>query len=198
MKKILIVCKGHTNIAGAQLYLKHIASLFPKKDFELCFALWRADGLKFIEEISDICNTVVVEYDWRHLPFLRAFIQGWRLFREKKPELIIFNSPEDQILAPLWAAYLSRVPQKTLVVHWAQSENDMPLFSKKRLNIPIPSPWAIQTRLTRAMAYRLLNALIFVSHGTHRAYVKLYKVPDAKCHTIHNGVPVERFYQPQL
>lgn len=199
MKKILIVCKGHPHVAGAQLYLKQISALFPRQAFELCFALRPEDGLQFIDEISAQCITSTIAYDWRHLSFLKAFRMGVRLFRETKPDLIIFNSPEDRILAPVWAAWFSKVPKTILVVHWAQSRNDMPLFSRKRmLPFPIPSRFAFKTRLIRALSYRLLDALLFVSHGTRQAYTELYKVPETRCHTIHNGVHVARFDQPQL
>jgi glycosyltransferase involved in cell wall biosynthesis len=200
MRKVLIVCKGHAHVAGAQLYLQQIASLFPKDKFELCFALRPGDGLKFVEEIGRKCNVGVVDYDWRHLPFAACVSKGYRLFRETKPDLILFNSPEDPVLGPLWAAGFAKVPKKLMVVHWAQSETDLPLFSKnKRLwKIPMPSRYAITKRLVRALSYRLLDAVIFVSHGTRRAYASLYKVPEAKCHTIYNGVDAESYHRPSL
>jgi glycosyltransferase involved in cell wall biosynthesis len=199
MKKILIVCKGHRNIAGAQLYLKHICSLFRKKDVELYFALHRADGLKFIEAISEKSDTEIVEYDWRHLSFYRSFKAGLKICREVKPDLILFNSTEDQIFAPIWAAFIAKVPRRALVVHWAQAASDLPVFSKKLWAwFPVPSRYAIKKRLSRGFGYHTLDALVFVSRVTQDAYVKLYRVPRTKCHTIYNGVESGLYYRPQL
>lgn len=199
MQTIMIVCKGHRNIAGAQMYLKQIAPLFPKEAFVLHFALHRNDGLKFVEEISEKSRTAIVDYDWRHLPFLRAFAAGLKIFRTLKPDLVLFNSPEDRILAPVWAAFVAGVRRRVMVVHWAQSPDELPLFSRKRwAGWPVPSRYAIRTRLIRAIAYRTLNALIFVSQITRDAYVKLYKVPASRCHRIYNGVDTSAYHRPQL
>ncbi len=194
MKKILVVCKGHRNIAGAQLYLKQIAVIFPQRDYEIYFALQKSDGLRFIEEISSSCRTQIVDYDWRHLPFGISFKLARTIYSRIKPDLIIYNSSEDKILAPIWASRSFKSPKKVMIVHWAQSERDLPLFSKRRIaGIPIPSRYSIKTRAIRAQSYNALDHLVFVNQMTRRAYTKLYRLKPSKCTTIYNGVDLSAF-----
>lgn len=194
MKRILFVCKGHNNIAGAQLYLKHLSPLFPKKSHKLYFALQKKDGMRFIDEISMNCHTEVIEYDWRHFSFFRSFHTARAVYKSIEPDLIIFNSSEDEILAPVWASRFSKKAKKIMIVHWAQSENDLPLFSgKKILKLPVPSRYAIKKRVLRAQSYRTLDHMIFVNHMTRKAYLNLYRLNRSKCTTIYNGVDISIF-----
>jgi glycosyltransferase involved in cell wall biosynthesis len=198
MRRILFICKGHSNVAGAQLYLKHLSPIFSKNSYELYFALKKNNGMRFIEEISMNCHTHSIEYDWRHLGFLRSFHEGRAIFKKVQPDLIVFNSAEDEILAPIWASRFTKKSKKVMIVHWAQSEKDLPIFSgKRKLKIPIPSRYAIKKRLIRAWSYQALDHLIFVNQMTRSAYLKLYRLNRSKCTTIYNGVDFSDFYNTE-
>ncbi len=193
-KRILTVCKGHQNIAGAQLYLKQIASLFPRSRYELHYGLRKADGLKVFEEIAKDHNVNLWEYDWRHLPLRRSIKVGLKLFKGLRPHIVIFNSSEDKVLAPIWASALVQVKKRIMVVHWAQSASDLPIFrSKPGLPFPVPSRYSLKTRLIRGLTFRWLTKIIFVNNMTRDAYNKLYRVPDSRCVTIYNGVDLNVF-----
>lgn len=193
-KKILFICKGHQNIAGAQLYLKQVSSLFRSNEYELHFAFHKDDGLRVFDEIKNVCRTVIWEYNWRHLPFLDSFRIGKNLFKNIKPHLIIFNSSEDEILTSVWASFYARVPKRIMIVHWAQKATDLPLFRKKKgFFIPVPSRYSLQKKLIRALSYNLLTKVIFVNNITRKAYTHLYRISENRCVTIYNGVDVEAF-----
>lgn len=193
-KKVLIVCKGHQNIAGAQLYLKQISTLFPRHEYEIHFAFSRKDGTRVFDEISRECTVYQWEYDWRHLSAIASFIKGFEIFRKIRPDLVIFNGSEDKILYPVWAACLGGAGRRVMVIHWAQSANGLPAFRKKPGHtLPRPSFYSIKTRLLRGLSLCTLNRIVFVNNGTRKAYVKLYKIPAKRCSTIYNGIEPEAF-----
>ncbi len=193
-KRILIICKGHRNVAGAQLYLKQISLLFSPSEYDLHFAFHKNDGTRFFDEISVVSNVTFWEYDWRHMSTSKSLIFGYKLFRKIKPDYIIFNSSEDEILGTVWAAFLSRIPHKLMVVHWAQSSNSLRLFKrKKRFPIPVPSRYSFKIRIIRSISFQILDKIIFVNKITRQAYLKLYKVSPKKCITIYNGIDTTKF-----
>lgn len=186
-KNILIICKGHQNIAGAQLYLKHIASLFPPSKYELHYAFHKNDGVRVFEEIARTNKVILWEYDWRHLTFLKSLSKAYCLIKKINPSLVLFNSTEDKILAPLWASFLAGLPNRVMVVHWSQTVEDLAIFHR-RYGLPIPSRYALITRIIRGISYNLLDSIIFVNNITRKAYRHLYKVPSGNCRTIYNGI----------
>jgi len=194
-KAVLFVCKGHPNIAGAQLYLRQVAGVFPPQDYYLHYALQVADGTKVFDEIGRDRPVKVWEYDWRHLKFADSFRQALDLLRDVSPDFVIFNSSEDEVIPPLLAAYVRRVKNKVMVVHWAQSEESLPLLTRKGgLPFPcFPSRYSIKTRVKRSLAYKLLNKMVFVNQVTRDAYLKLYRVRRKKCQTVYNGVDRDAF-----
>lgn len=193
-KRILIVCKGHPNIAGAQLYLKHLSSIFSKTEDELHFALHKEDGLRFIHDIAAKRPVSIWEFDWRHLTFAKSLFAGLKLFKKINPDIIFFNSTEDEILPPVWAAWFCRIPIRLMAVHWAQSPDGMPLFRKRPgFLLAVPSRYAIKTRVVRGIAYHLLHKIVFVNQISRKAYIKLYKIASKRCITIYNGIEPEPF-----
>lgn len=190
--KILIVCKGHNNIAGAQLYLKQISVLFPSSDFELHFALNINDGIRVFEDIAQQNKIVLWQYDWRHLSFNDSFIQAYCLLKKISPCIVLFNGTEDKIIAPIWASFFRRIPRRVMVVHWSQTSRDLPVLSRKYY-FPVPSKSSLVVRCKRGSTYNLLNKLIFVNNITREAYVYLYKIPSSRCRTIYNGIDIKRF-----
>ena len=190
--RILVICKGHRNIAGAQLYLQNLSTLFTSEKYELHFALRKKDGLRVFSEIAKHCKIKIWEYDWRHLGFAKSFKKGMTLYKKILPELILFNSAEDEVIAPLWASFLCHIPNRAMVVHWAQSPDSLSFF-KKKSGIPFPSRYAIKTRLLRAISYMLLHKIIFVNNITRKAFIRLYKIPPKRCETIYNGVNLSKF-----
>lgn len=194
VKKVLFICKGHPNIAGAQLYLKHISSIFISRNYELHFALHKNDGLYVFREITRRGKVFTWEYDWRHISSIASFRQGLKILKKIKPNIIIFNSQEDQIIPCLWAAYFSRISKKLLVVHWSESSNSLPIFRRKKwLPFLVPSRYSVKLRLIRSISYRLLSGIIFVNNITRIAYKKLYCLPSGKLATIYNGIEVNKF-----
>jgi glycosyltransferase involved in cell wall biosynthesis len=150
--------------------------------------------MRFIEEISMNCHTHVIEYDWRHLGFFKSFFKGRAIFKKVQPDLIVLNSAEDEIIAPIWASRFSRNSKKVMIVHWAQSEKDLPIFSGKKIfNIPIPSRYSIKKRFIRGQSYHALDHFIFVNKMTRKAYLKLYRLNRSKCTTIYNGIDFSDF-----
>ena len=194
-RKVLFICKGHQNIAGAQLYLKHISKVFPSDKYNLHYAFQAKDGTRVFDEIEKKRFIHKWEYDWRHLSFVGSFQQARILLNKIHPEFIIFNSNEDEIIPPLLAAQFCGVKNKTMVVHWALDENSLPVMRKiERLPFAIPSRYALKLRVKRFIAYTFLDKLIFVNNGTHKAFIKLYKVNSNKCTTIYNGINADKFY----
>jgi len=194
LRKVLIVCKGHRNIAGAQLYLKQVCTLFPKDQYELHFCLHKKDGLRVFKEIGEEKTVRIWEYDWRHLKFWDSLVVGARLFRKVGPHLIIFNSSEDKIIAPVWTSLIAGIKRRIMVVHWAQSPDSLPIFRKKPgLPIPIPSRYSFKTRAARGISLRFLHRIIFVNNVTREAYISLYHVPKGRCCTVYNGIDVKDF-----
>jgi len=192
--RVLTICKGHKNIAGAQLYLKQISSLFSEKDHELHFAFHYNDGIRVFKEIGENCNVNLWEYDWRHLSFKESIGVGMRLCRKLRPDLIIFNSSNDKILAPIWAAWLARIRRCVMIVHCSESSNSLPLFRKKvNISFPIPSRYSFKKRFLRGFTFRLLSRILFVNNMTRKSYLSLYRVSKKKRFTIYNGVDMTRF-----
>jgi glycosyltransferase involved in cell wall biosynthesis len=193
-KKVLIICKGHLNIAGAQLYLKQISSLFPRGGYELHFAFSKKDGTRVFDEIAREYAVYQWEYDWRHLSAISSFKEGMRILRKIRPDLIIFNSAEDKVFPVIWAAFTHGTGRRVMIIHWAQPGNSLPIFHKKPgYPLPLPSPYSIKMRLFRGFGLRLLNRIIFVNNGTREAYIRLYRIPDKRCHTIYNGIQIDAF-----
>lgn len=193
--KILYICKGHQNIAGAQLYLKQIAEMFSPDRYDLHYAFQAKDGTRVFDEIGNKRFIQRWEYDWRHLHFAESFQQARGLLSKLHPDFIVFNSNEDEIIPPLLAAWLSGVKNKIMVVHWALDTNALPLMVKKeRFPFPHPSRYALRLRVKRYIAYSFLDKLIFVNNGTRKAFIKLYKVRPNKCKTIYNGINAEKFH----
>jgi len=194
VKRILFICKGHPNIAGAQLYLKQIVSLFCKEGYELHFALHKGDGLRVFDEIGRDCRVYLWEYDWRHLSRFRSFLWGIKLFQKIRPDAVIFNSSEDRVFPPIWAAWVYRIKNRVMVVHWAETPGSLHLFRKKvGLPMPLPSRYAIKRRVLKGVSLRLLKKIIFVNAITRTAYIELYRVPSGRCVTIYNGIQPEYF-----
>ena len=193
-KKVLFICKGHQNIAGAQLYLKQVTGVFPPENYDLHYAFYHKDGTRVFDEIARERPISKWQYDWRHLSFMESFRQARNLLDNVRPDFLIFNSNEDEIIPALFAARLSGIKNKIMVVHWALDGNSLPLMvRKKKLPFSIPSRYAARTRLKRFFAYLFLDKLIFVNNQTRRAFIKLYRVNPKKCRTIYNGIDVERF-----
>jgi glycosyltransferase involved in cell wall biosynthesis len=193
-KKVLFICKGHQNVAGAQLYLKTLSEILPSDKYDLHYAFYAGDGKKVFDEISESNSICTWEYDWRHLSFYDSFNQSRLLYKKVNPDFVIFNSSEDEIIPPIIAAKTCGIKNKVMVVHWATREDSLPLLVKKA-NIPIniPSRYAIRTRLKRFIAYSLLDKLIFVNNGTRRAFLKLYYIKPSKCKTIYNGINARKY-----
>ncbi len=192
--RVLFVCKGHQHIAGAQLYLKQIAPLFPPSNYELHYAFHKGNGVRVFEEIGQHRKIYSWQYDWRHLTFRESLFTGIKLFKQISPDLIIFNSSEDKVLAPVWASLKAGIKRRIMVVHWAQSENDLPIFrSKPNFPFPIPSRYSIKTRLLRSLTFNSLTKIIFVNKMTREAYIKLYRISRARSITIYNGVDLGSF-----
>ena len=153
-----------------------------------------ADGLRVFEEIDKECRVSLWEYDWRHLSFRHSFTRGLKLFRDINPHLILFNSSEDEVLAPIWAAFFCGISTRIMVVHWAQSSRSLPLFhSKSGFPLPIPSRYSFKIRMIRAASYNLLSKIVFVNNMTRKSYAHLYKIPSNRCVTIYNGINVDAF-----
>ncbi len=194
MKKVLFLCKGHPNIAGAQLYLKTVADIFPSNDYELHYAFCSSDGMRVFDEISRSRIIFKWEYDWRHLGFWLSLKIGLNLFKKIAPDIIIFNTSDYRVLGSIWASFLAGIERRVMIVHWSQSPVDLPLFRRKCcFHIPIPSRYSIQTRILRGLTFNLLSKLIFVNSMTRKAYKKLYGVPLSKSVTIHNGIDINAF-----
>jgi glycosyltransferase involved in cell wall biosynthesis len=188
-KKVLFVCKGHKNIAGAQRYLQCVAPCFPDESYELHYAYYFKDGSKVFEEIAKKRFIKTWEYDWRHLPFLQSLNKSLQLYKKLKPDILIFNSSENQILAPIIAAFFRRINKKVMVVHWATNEDSLPLITRKGpFGLPLPSRYAILTRFNKMLTYMMLTNLIFVNNITRKAYCRLFFVNPTKCRTIYNGL----------
>lgn len=193
-KKVLVVCKGHPNIAGAQLYLKSISPILSENGCELHFALRKADGLRVFEEISEGASVLLWEYDWRHCSPYDSYRSAVRLFGQIRPDAVLFNSSQDEILWPILAARTSRISKRIMVVHWAQPADGLPLFRRRtHFRIPIPSRYSLKMRILRGIILRLLTRIIFVNRITRAAYIGLYGLRSDKCVTIHNGVQVNQF-----
>jgi len=193
-KKILIICKGHKNVAGAQLYLKQICMLFNPVEYEVHFAYHKEDGDRFYNEIAEYCDVFFWEYDWRHIKPWQSFKKGYSLIKKIKPEIVIFNSSEDEIMGTIWAARVCRVPKRVMVVHWALSSSSLPLFVRKKgFPLPIPSRYSMRTRIVRSLCYHFLNNIVFVNQITRNAYIELYKLSPDKCITIYNGIDIEKY-----
>lgn len=193
-KRVLFICKGHKNIAGAQLYLQKVSKVFPPDAYELHYAFQAKDGTRVFDEIEKERDLGRWEYDWRHLPFFASYRQARRLYKKVNPDYVLLNSSEDEIIPPLLAARAGGIKNRIMAAHWAQTEDSLPWFVRKnRLPFPIPSRYSLKTRVKRSLAYSFLNKMIFVNDGTRRAYVKLYRVAPAKCRTIYNGVDANVF-----
>lgn len=193
-EKVLIICKGHQNIAGAQLYLQQLTPVFPPEKFDLHYAFTSKDGTRVFDEIARNRYIENWEYDWRHLPFLKSVFLAIRLYRKVAPHLIIFNSSEDAVLGAIWAAWLCRIPRRIMIVHWSLDPNAMPLFRRKPgAFFPLPSRYALLTRLRRGFAFNLLSCIIFVNNISREAYIRLFKVSARRCKTIYNGIDTEQF-----
>lgn len=193
--KVLFICKGHQNIAGAQLYLKQMFKVFPSDKYNLHYAFQAKDGTRVFDEIEKQRFIHKWEYDWRHLSFVESFQHASVLLNKIHPEFIIFNSNEDEIIPPLLAAQFCGVKNKTMVVHWALDEHSLPVMVKReRLPFAIPSRYALKIRVKRFIAYTFLDKLIFVNNRTRKAFIKLYKVNSNKCTTIYNGINADKFY----
>ena len=193
--KVLFICKGHQNIAGAQLYLQQVTSVFPPDKYDLHYAFQAKDGIRVFDQIEQKRFIQKWEYDWRHLPFIASYRQARVLLSKVYPEFIIFNSNEDEIIPVLLAARVSGIKNKIMVVHWALDENSFPMMVKKGfLPFFIPSRYALKMRLKRFSAYFFLDKLIFVNNGTRKAFIKLYNVNSGKCKTIYNGINTPKFH----
>ena len=192
--RVLFICKGHHHIAGAQLYLKQIAPLFPPSNYELHYAFHKGDGVRVFEEIGQHRKIYPWQYDWRHLTFRESLFKGIKLFKQISPDLVIFNSSEDKVLAPVWASFKAGIKRRVMVVHWAQSVNDLPIFrSKPNFPFPMPSRYSIRTRLLRSLTFNSLTRIIFVNKMTREAYIKLYRISRSRSITIYNGVDLGSF-----
>jgi len=193
-QQILFICKGHKHIAGAQLYLKQISSIFHPDHYDLHFALNLNDGVRVFDELSKTRFVRLWDYDWRHISFSAAFREIRKIIHNIRPEYVIFNSSEDKILAPIIGAYSQRGPNLVMVVHWALDINSLPLIvSRKNIPFPIISRYSLLCRIKRGVAFSLLSKIIFVNQSTRNAYIKLYKIPNEKCTTIYNGIETNRF-----
>jgi glycosyltransferase involved in cell wall biosynthesis len=196
-KRILFVCKGHQNIAGAQLYLQHVSEVFDQTKYALHYAFNFNDGNRVFNEINKKKPITTWEYDWRHLGFKSSFDQGLRLIKKIRPHLIIYNSSEDKIMPCIVAGAMARTPCQAMVVHWAQDAHSLPLWSKKKgIPFPILSRYSIKTRLKRSIAYAMLDKLIFVNNITRFAYKKLYNISHLKSTTIYNGIHINTYSEP--
>ncbi len=192
--KVLFICKGHQNIAGAQLYLQQLTDVFPSDKYDLHYAFQAKDGTRVFDKIEESRYIQRWEYDWRHLSFGASYKQARKLLSKLHPNFILFNSNEDEIVPALLAACVSGIQNKIMVVHWALDKKCFPLWVKKsQLPFPIVSRYSLKMRTKRFFTYLLLDKLLFVNHGTRQAYMELYKVHPDKCRTIYNGIDVTMF-----
>ena len=193
-KNILVICKGHPNIAGAQRYLQQVIDVFDPSVYDLHFAYHHKDGSRVFREIAAKRKVIVWEYDWRHIGFLASFQEARKLMRRVQPWRVLYNSSEDEIAPAIFAAVSLQVPFQTMVVHWAQRPDALPLFVKKiSRQFPRLSRYALLTRIKRFIAYAFLSNLIFVNAITRNAYIKLYWVKASKCATVYNGIVAEKY-----
>ncbi len=192
--RVLIVCKGHQNIAGAQLYLKQISTILLSEGCELHYAFHPGDGNRVFIEIDKIGHVNQWQYDWRYLPFHSSIKEGIRLYRQIMPDLVIFNGSSDDLLAPVWASWLTNIRKRIMIVHWAESKDSLPLFYKKPgFPLPVPSRYSLKKRLIRGISLNLLHKILFVNTGTREAYIHLYNIPKENCSTIYNGIDPSQF-----
>lgn len=176
-KRKILYCITKSNWGGAQRYVFDLAMGVDRSRFHVEVLLGGSGMLrdKLVDSGIPVIELPQLERDIKFTRDAKIFLQLFRLFRKKRPDVVHLNSSKIGALGAI-AARLAGVPTIIFTAHgWAFNEN-RPDSAKGLLMVIY---W---------ITFLFCTKVIAVSEGL-RSDVRQYPFVQKKFTVIHNGVP---------